>query len=345
MISAGGIGKKSPIARIYLRREALLPTEIEVLNLRYVKRVSENEYSAACPKCGGGPHRNGELPDRFRVFVRSKAYGGLLGWCRKCGYKWTPQGEKIDPVQHKKWVDEQKRVEEERRAEAERALELLRREQAWVKYHLNLNGETRQMYHARGISDEWVDYWMLGYNPAKVVWDNEGEFTTPALTIPVFLPGQDEPLTIRNRLLSPRREGDKYRPEFGHLPSSLFYGNRVVKPAGRVLLVEGEFKAMTTYITLGMEMFVVGTPGKTPSPEMLKSQLKDCDEVFICLDPDAYHAEGLGKISPIRRMIDIFGERSRIIQVPYKIDDMITGGYLDKKGLMGLISGARRIRI
>lgn len=322
-----------------------LPEEFATLQVNYVKRISDNEYSSSCPKCGGSVHQFGELPDRFRMWIRSRATGGPLGWCRVCSFVWTPHGEKLDPAQHEKWVQERQDAEEERRRSAERALENLRREQAWVRYHENLGNTFRHHYYVRGITDKFIDYWMLGYNPHKEVWDNGESYVTPCLTIPIFLPGQTEPVTIRNRLLSPHRDGDKYRPENAGLPTSLFYTNRDTKPQKSCLVCEGEFKSMTVYITLdNPSMYVVGTPGKTPSAELMKSQLSDCDEVYFLMDPDAYIADGKGK-SAIRRMVDIFKEKSRIIQVPMKIDDMIANGSMDKRGLQNLIKTARRVRL
>jgi hypothetical protein len=243
-------------------------------------------------------------------------------------------------------VNERKDAEEGRKRSAERALENLRREQAWIRYHANLTGEIRQYYYDRRLPDEWIDYWWLGYDPEKVIYDNEGEYKTATLTIPIFLPAQKLPITIRHRLLNPRKAGDKYRPEFGGLPSSLFYADHTNKPQGRAFLVEGEFKAMTTHICIGdPDLHVVGTPGKSPSEELLKSQLAECEVVYILLDPDAYVAESRHTVTPVRRMIDIFKDRARIIQLPYKVDDMLLSGQLSKKDLLGLIKTARRVRL
>lgn len=321
-----------------------LPPELSQIDVSYVRRISDNEYSSSCPKCGGVPHRSGEYPDRFRVFLHSKTYGGVLGWCRQCGYTWTPKGERIDPAKQQEWVKEREGYELERKAKAERALEMLRREQVWLRYHENLNGEVRQMYYKRGIEDYWIDYWMLGYNPDKVVWTGKEEYHSPALTIPVFEPGNEKPLNVRNRLLSPSNPGDKYRPEFGNLPSSLYFTDREAKPRNKVLVVEGEFKAMTTYLTLDdPEIFVVGTPGKTPNPKMFE-WLSECEVVYLLLDPDAFVKQQAESITPIRRMIDYFKERSRVISLPYKVDDMIESRSLNKESLHTLISGSRRIQ-
>lgn len=308
------------------------------LNVKYVRRISNNEYSSSCPRCGGERHQNGEYPDRFRIWIKSKTTNGMLGWCRQCGYIWSPQGIE----NQKEWIQERKVIEESNQQKAQHALELLHREQAWLQYHENLDNEIRGHYHKRNIGNSWIDYWTLGYNPSKYVWDGKEGYQTPALTIPIFHPGESEPVTIRNRLLNPKDPGDKYRPEFGNLPSSLFYADKEHQPKNKALLVEGEFKAMTTYITLAdPDIYVVGTPGKTPNPALLDG-LNDCEVVYILLDPDAYVRERRDQVTPIEKMVKHFGKRSRVIQLPYKVDDMIINKWLSRETIMQLLKGAIR---
>ncbi len=100
---------------------------------------------------------------------------------------------------------------------------------------------------------------------------------------------------------------------------------------------------MTTYLALeDPDFFVVGITGKTPKLEMFDA-LKDCDLVYLCLDPDVFAKNRPGGKSPVRRLIDYFKDRSRIISLPYKIDDMIAEGVLDQKALRSLIKDARKI--
>ena len=208
-------------------RQSNIPYDFQFLatKVHYVQKVSDNEYASSCPNCGGMPHRSGEFPDRFRMWIKSQASGGPLGWCRRCGYIWTPKGEKLSPEKQSAWAEERKVYELERKAKVEHALSLLHEEQAWIRYHQNLTGEVRQRYHDYGLDDFWIDNWQLGYNPDFTVWDRKGkkEHHTPTLTIPVFQPGTDKPVNIRNRLLDPVDPGDKYRPEVSGLPSTLFY--------------------------------------------------------------------------------------------------------------------------
>lgn len=330
-----------------MKRKAPIPPEMSSLGISYVQRVNNNELSSSCPKCGGSQHQNGEWPDRFRIWYKSANTGGLAGWCRRCGYWWTPKGERLDPEKHQQWIKERKVREENKRVSAEHALELLRKEQRWLVYHeLLTDSLIAKYYEPRLLSAYWVYYWSLGYNPRFKVWDRalQEEYITPSLTIPVFNPVRGGVTTIRHRLIHPKKPEDKYRPERTGLPSGLFFANKDAKPIGQVLLVEGEFKAMTTHVVMEEEVFVVGIPGKRPTESMF-DDLQECDQVYICLDPDAYiTTKGEGE-SPIRRLIKLFGNRARVISIPYKIDDMIMDGSLDKDSINVLMKDARKIRV
>ena len=330
-----------------MTRSCSVPPELSYLNLKYVRRISNDEMSSACPKCGGDMHRNGEFPDRLRIFLKSKTTGGLLCWCRRCGFTATPKGERLDPDRQKAWIEERKVIELEQRSKVEHALEILRRERLWITYHENLTKELRFKFYERGIDDIWIDYWNLGYNPDKVIWDREQEkeYHTPALTIPVFEPMNNQPVTIRNRLLNPIDPMDKYRPEYSGLPACLYFTDYDKMPTDRALIVEGEFKAMTTYLAIDdPSLTVVGIPGKSPNMEMLKA-LDDCELVYICLDPDAYEKRAGESVTPVRRLVDHFKDKSRIISLPGKIDDMIMAGTLTKKVIWNLMTTARRVQL
>lgn len=298
------------------------------LNLQYLHQINKNEWAAECPHCGGVPHRNGELPDRFRVWYKSNATGGMLGWCRHCGYKWIPNKE-LTYKQNDNWIKEREKIEWDNIKKAENALKLLQDEKAWLRYNRNLDDAKREHYYKRGITDYWIDYWMLGYNDNKLVWENGESYSTQALTIPIFDPISGDVLNIRNRLLNPRKQNDKYRPERAGLPASLYFTDKE-KIGDKILIVEGEFKAMTTYITIDdPELFVVGLPGKSPNMDIL-SPLANCEIAYVLLDPDA---------DPTK-IVKHFGKKGRFIKLPHKVDDMITDGWLGKRELGRIIEYA-----
>lgn len=235
-------------------------------------------------------------------------------------------------------------MEEEKKIRIEKTIELLKVEQTWVKYHENLSVELRQLYYKRGIIDYFIDYWMLGYNPETHYWANKQEYISPALTIPIMAVGGDV-VNIRNRLLEPIDNSDKYRPEIYNLPANLFLTDYEKQPTGKAFIVEGEFKAMTTYIELDdPDIYMIGIPGVTPSEDLMHI-LDNCEPVYICLDPDAAFPPKAGGKSPLLRMIEIFADRARVISLPDKIDDMIQRKELNKDDIKSLMRFARRYQI
>jgi hypothetical protein len=334
-----------------------LPPEFKELEgkVHYVaERVKGQEYSSACFQCGGEIHPDGSFPDRFRMFVASKANGKPAGWCRHCGVTFFPDREngsryQPTPEQQAIWLAEQKRRERERFLETQRARELINREEIWEKYHNHLTDEARELYKKRGIDNQyWLDFWGLGYCPFKRFAVGEQFFSSPSLTIPVFTPDK-KVLTIEHRLLNPQDPGDKYRPEVRGLPAVIFIADyeRELKDKGKVLVLEGKFKAMTTFIMADdPKLHVIGLPSKSPDLELLE-QLKDCDLIF-CLDPDAYFlsdkqkAQGM-KTTAALRLAEHFKDRARFMQLGGKIDDMLMAGQLDKIKLKKLMGKARRL--
>lgn len=319
-------------------RNENFPTE---LNFHYMQWVNRNEISSACPSCGGVPHRNGEFPDRFRIWLRSKTTGETLGWCRKCGHIWLPGKRSLSQEEHRNWIAERETYEQIEKQKAENALELLRKERLWLKYHEQLTDEAKSMYAARKITGWWLDYWMLGYEPAHSFWHSGVEFLSPTLTIPIFQIGGNV-VDIWHRLLNPADGIRKYRREKSGLPISLYYTDYDKGIGERVLLVEGQFKAMTTYIALdNPNIPVIGLPGCTPSEDLLEP-LQVCERVYICLDPDTRKPSTNGGKSPTKRLAEIFKNKARFIILPEKIDDMISMGYLGREELNSLINGARQ---
>jgi hypothetical protein len=317
-----------------------VPPELKGLKINYLHQTGPNELHSSCPKCGGAVHSDGSWPDRFIILIKSETTGGLFAFCRSCGLKWSPK-RVLTQQQKNDWVKERREIEERIKCDAEKAIELLSKEQIWEQYHNNLDGKLRQYYYDKKITDYWIDYWALGYCADKTVGTKQGLWHTPTLTIPIFEAVTKRVLNIRHRLLNPNRPDDKYRPDRTGLRSALYLTNYEKQPEGKVLLVEGEFKAMTTFIVLDdPNISVVGIPGKMPDLAML-DQLKDCEVIYLCLDPDAYTVNEDNKISAADRLSAYFDDRARIIRVPFKIDDMVIKGYLDKNSLKQLLNTSR----
>jgi hypothetical protein len=336
-------------------REVSLPPEFAELQsvIHYVTKRGTNEFSASCPSCGGNQHStDGAYPDRFRLFLRSRATGRPMGWCRHCGYTWHPgklKGERWKPTPEEAaaWLSEREQYEKARLDEISRAIDFLRQETKWLKYHDNLTGELRQYYYKRGLDDYWIDYWLLGYNPCKQVWLDDASYTTPTLTIPIFETVTRQAVNLRHRLLEPKAPDDKYRPEIKGLPAAMFVADLDKPLSGQVIIIEGEFKAMTTYLTMDdPNMQVVGIPSKTPDLDLLK-KLDQCDPVYICLDPDAYFLTGQDlrnnrHTTAVARLAQGIGPRARVMNLPGKVDDLIHQNVINKASLRSLMRSARK---
>lgn len=222
---------------------------------------------------------------------------------------------------------------------AQKTLAELRSAQAWMRYHENLTEESRALWLARGVPEWFQNFSYLGYDGGHRFWAGEQEFISPTLTFPVYEPVTREVLNVRHRLLGEASERfGKYRPERSGLPASPYVASPDLPVKNRVVVVEGEIKAMVVYATLEDENTqVVGLPGKgnftNPKFELFEF-LKDADPVYIIPDPDADPA-GL-----IKRLD---GKRVRVVSLPAKIDDAIVDNGLDKTWLRGTLNGARKL--
>jgi hypothetical protein len=325
-------------------RTDILPPEFSDLNgkVNYVReRVRGSEWSSSCPNCGGEPHKGGELPDRFRMWVKNKG-GFTFGWCRACGYKWTPRVDfKPDPKQVEEWRLERLAREERIKEEAEQAIKLLTDKHAWQYYYESLLdcNEAKDMWSQAGIVNPfWWGEWQLGYDPQHLFYFDTGsgwqEHTTPTLTIPERdMSGRI--INIKHRLLNPF-DGVKYRMEYKTGIEPVFISNlddgKPAKDTKVNIICEGEKKAAVTFITLDMvNIQVYGLP-KSPSDEMLK-QIDG--RVIQILDPD---------VSPSPRIAEIYNDRDyRIVRLPEKVDDWILSRGIEKEHLTAVLKQAERI--
>jgi DNA primase len=241
--------------------------------------------------------------------------------------------QRIDPsIELERKIEYAKRTQERLQEEIERAqavLDDLRQNKVWERYHEQIDEFACQWWEHRGIPPEYQGWWKLGYIPDYIL----GEYHTPAMTMPIFEPGW-ECVNIRMRLVNPPDEGGKYRPYKSGLPAPLFVADPDKKVCGRTLVVEGEIKSMVSFITAedsGLQ--VVGLPGKNPS-EKIVEKLKECDPLYLCLDPDA---------DPKPLALKLGKDRVRIIELPFKIDDGILDNGLDKCFMSRLFELARKL--
>jgi hypothetical protein len=219
--------------------------------------------------------------------------------------------------------DLQRKIEE-----AQKALKELQEARRWLEYHQQMGDGARELWRERGLANEWQDYWRLGYCLACPTYT-----ASASLTIPLFVPNEDEPSNIKHRLLTPENPKDKYRPERSGLPALPFYADNVlpVEAADRVIIVEGEIKAAVTFAMLNYDGWqVLGLPGKDAFKTL--PDLAGHDGVWLIPDPDG--------LDMWRKAAQQIG--ARVITLPDKIDDMINAGAIDKDDLCGMLDQARR---
>lgn len=328
-----------------MQRCDILPAEFNSIasQVHYVVKRTHNEWSSECPRCGGSVHKNGDLPDRFRMWKVSK-YGKPLGWCRSCGYIWTPESDRKPTREEiEQWRLEQIKIEQERKQAAERALELLQNNRLWEQFYSQNNDWSRQIYRERGISDSWIDYLKLGLMPDYVV-RGDGEYHSPASTIPVWNVG-GVVQNIKLRILNPKCNQDRYRNFYQMGNSFLFVPLYDLPLTGAGIIVEGEFKSIVLEQTLNDPKYrVVGVQSKSPDPEIFE-QLKGLDPIYIWLDPDAFRIEcdleGKSRETAVERMVRLVGkERSLIVKCPCKVDDGIVEKQMEPKKFLSMAKRA-----
>lgn len=310
---------------------------------------SLGDYRSHCPI------HKGEDKNNFSVYIGDDGRYKWKCFSGKCG-----QGDVIDFVVTWKRVDKKSAIEylnggkeitveevaqfskeqaeraqqwkEKKEQEYKDALHELWRARAWERYYNNLlsNNQARRLWNDRGVPDVFQDIWQLGYTDKFSYYTDSIRYFSPSLVIPIFAIGQDEPINIRHRLLNPINPTDKYRPERVGLQSVPFIADPQNEHE-RVLVVEGEIKAMVSYIALdNSNLQVYGIPGKTsflPLMDTLKGR-----EVYILFDPDAAEQA----VEAARAV------KGKVINLKIKVDDAIIAGYLTGNDLSRLMISARR---
>lgn len=336
-----------------------------------LRKISAREYVGPCPICGG--------TDRLHVqsdgFFCRKCHGpehwnDAIEWCQFVFKdKFMVAIERLIGKRPLSTAEIEKIRQDMERFQAVQAAEdcakqnKARRDLAstriWERYHANLTTypQARQMWRDRGLSDRWINYWRLGYDPDHTFYTkDQPPFNSPSLTIPYWQTCFDgqiwtyQVIGLRHRLLMDNPPGGKYRPEMAGLGNNLFRCDLSFnKLQEKVLLVEGEIKAMVTWaalwsgeILLTPWLDVVGTAGESVKGA-LRDELRTRETVYICLDPDCYNRPNPcpknWKPEPNRLADDLGRERCKIINLPGKIDDLITAGALDGFELVDLLEG------
>jgi len=316
-------------------------------------KVSANDYRSHCPLHGGDNksaftiYLDGGV-QKYKCFTRQECgTGDVIDFVQKwlnisfndaCewlgGEKQLNQADK-DRIIKNRAIREIQRLEEATN-KALQVLEELRQTETWRKYHetVEQNENYQQLWESEGIPIEWQNYWWLGYCNQFTVMTDIGKWTTPTMTIPIFTGTNWELQNIKHRLINPYKQNDKYRPERPGLQASPFFCSPDdMFDAEKIIIVEGEKKAMVTYLTLEDNDYqVIGLPGKNQWRNIVDKF--HGQSAYVWLDPDAY-ADAL-------EFSKLIG--ARLININMKVDDAINDGILTKRGIRNLLSTSRKPR-
>jgi len=331
-----------------------------------LRKCGPNEYCGACPRCGGDNRLHVQPLKWFcRQCHSDKAWDDAIGftmWFHGIDFKAACTqlgGRTLNATPEQLAQIAAQRAEAERleleaaRAEQRKAAERLNQSKVWEVYHHH--PKTYEMWQARGLSPSWVRFYKLGYCPSHEFTHEDKVFTSPTLTIPYWRIDDKHEwqcIGLRHRLLLDNAPGGKYRPEHAGLGNHLFFADPCALRDRKILIVEGEIKAMVTWAAMwddcnGLEcsecadydLAVIGVPGASWKSEYLQD-LVEAQRDFICFDPDTFdrpaNAKPDWKPSPVR-MRDAIGDKAKVIRLPQKIDDLINAGIIDAQFLVELM--------
>lgn len=199
------------------------------------KALKSNRYSCACPLHGG------DSDNAFSVYYDAgkwkwHCFSGDCGTGDAISFveQWMYRNE-IDPkIRFKlacEWImganindapamykSAEERVQEAHleeiaaRQRKEARLKELQVAEKHLIYHEQRGPWAREMWTARGLDEGMQDFFTLGACDDFTYWVNDSEYHSPTLSIPYF--GENmETLFIQHRLVNPKNQNDKYRPE------------------------------------------------------------------------------------------------------------------------------------
>lgn len=196
-----------------------------------------------------------------------------------------------------------------------------------------MNADGRSYWRGRGIPESLQDYWKLGWIDEYILQFRGDSYMGQSATIPIF-GASWQPVNVKHRLLHTPENAGKYRYELRGQPQPLYLCNPDLALSGQVFAIEGEIKAMVTWLTLdNRETAVVGLPGTNPSQEAAE-QLAEAERITLVMDPGAEDAA--------MRLANTLGaKRCRVLITPQKIDDAILAIKPTKRELHNLLRTAR----
>lgn len=167
------------------------------------------------------------------------------------------------------------------------------------QFHRDLPAERREYYHKRGLSDETVDHFLLGWDGTRY-------------TIPVFCGG--ELLNVRRRRdeANKRDRGPKMLNTSGYGAAVLF-NQDALQDAESIVIAEGEFDTMLL-AQHGWKAVCSTAGAGTFKPEWA-DLFNACRTIYICYDNDLAGRSGAAKVARL------FGDKARIVTLPEEVGD------------------------
>ena len=286
-----------------------------VQHLPNFKKKTRTEYSASCPQCGG--------IDRF-LFWEDK----LNFYCRQCGVKGFVSDGNTLTFDREAWLKWQAQETERKRQEYQEKLSTLEKLQQSNKVEIYCQQlMDRSFWYGKGLTDETIDWFELGYCPSCPTAPGRESYTIPVTY-------QGKLYNIRHRLVNSDDKG-KYRPEMAGLPSAMFNADILHSSGGYVVVVEGEVKSL---VLTQWKIDAVGIPGANNFKSKWLNLFPKNKIVYIALDPGA-EEQALN----IGRMFKAAGIPVRVCRFKVKPDDFLVIGENDKEDFMRVLRKGRNL--
>ena len=297
-------------AEIVKQEVDLLQLASPSTNLKRVADTGGGEWAGPCPFCGGN--------DRFRVQVLAppgKRPQGARWMCRKCNPRW---GDVIGYVMKRDSVDFPEALQRltpnadtqqknENKVQTKKPAEIIRSQ--WVDtatefveesiYHLwGDEGKGALAYlKNRGLSDETLRQWLIGYNTTEGYGDPEqwGLPNEESIWIPkgIVIPCLDESglhyLKIRRRVGEPKY----YIIKGGH---SWLFGSHTFLHTAIGFLFEGEFDVMLAEQTGFSGIGYASMPANQQLQTGWEPYFNSIENLIIAFDNDDPGQKGAEKL-------------------------------------------------
>lgn len=276
-------------------------------------RAGRYKYQTACPQCGG--------KDRMVIWDEP---GRERYWCsRECGFQGFADGKTTAEEIEAAIKEGRKRMEEERQRELER-IRQLQDDAYWRGYRDGLNAAVRELWRQRGLSDDAIDFYELGFV------ETCPHYPVSALSIPIR--NQDfDVVTIQYRNTGP---GPRYIDTPGIHTPAIWTMPGVVASQQPLLLTEGAIKSYVGEWKLvpegKVDIAVVGLPNASPQVSVVDSLAAlDWPLVYIATDPDTFRPERAGNVRArdLGERFQEAGHDVRYVRLPNDLDELFKAGW------------------